>query len=86
MLSYILALTASLILSPVALAQGDLSFANNMTDLEGTWSSNPSVSTGGVSPVSRLAPSAMTWKDKVLMTLHLVGILCASRDEVQVPR
>lgn len=86
MLSYILALTASLILSPVALAQGDLSFANNMTDLEGTWSSNPSVSTGGVSRVSRLAPSAMSRKDGVLMIHRLVGLLRASRDEVQVPR
>ncbi|WVQ84911.1 hypothetical protein IAT38_007074 [Cryptococcus sp. DSM 104549] len=28
-------------------AQGDLSGANNVTDLEGTWSSNSAVSTGG---------------------------------------
>ena len=30
-------------------AQGDLSMANNVTDLEGTWSSNVAVSTGNVS-------------------------------------
>lgn len=30
-------------------AQGDLSAANNVTDLEGTWSSNPAVQTGRVS-------------------------------------
>lgn len=34
---------------PLAAAQGDLSAANNVTDLEGTWSSNSAVSTGGVS-------------------------------------
>jgi hypothetical protein len=30
-------------------AQGDLSAANNVTDLEGTWSSNVAVTTGNVS-------------------------------------
>lgn len=35
-------------LASMAAAQGDLSAANNMTDLEGTWSSNAAVMTGGV--------------------------------------
>ena len=43
-----LAITLAL-LAPAARAQGDLSAANNVTDLEGTWSSNAAVSTGGVS-------------------------------------
>jgi len=42
-----LALSA-LSLSSVVSAQGDLTAANNMTDLEGTWSSNAAVLTGGV--------------------------------------
>lgn len=41
-----LALSA-LTLASSTLAQGDLSSANNVTDLEGTWSSNAAVSTGG---------------------------------------
>ncbi|WVR07802.1 hypothetical protein IAU60_004845 [Kwoniella sp. DSM 27419] len=45
MLSAALALTLALV--PAVLAQGDLSAANNLTDLEGTWSSNAAVSTGG---------------------------------------
>ncbi|KIR62393.1 hypothetical protein I314_03333 [Cryptococcus bacillisporus CA1873] len=32
---------------PLVAAQGDLGAANNVTDLEGTWSSNSAVSTGG---------------------------------------
>ncbi|KAK8853097.1 hypothetical protein IAR55_003798 [Kwoniella newhampshirensis] len=39
--------TFALLASPSVFAQGDLSAANNLTDLEGTWSSNPAVSTGG---------------------------------------
>jgi hypothetical protein len=42
-----LALSA-LSLSSAVSAQGDLSSANNMTYLEGTWSSNAAVLTGGV--------------------------------------
>lgn len=34
-------------------AQGDLSDTNNITSLEGTWSSNVHVQTGGVSHDSR---------------------------------
>lgn len=41
-----LALALALVL-PAVRAQGDLSAANNVTDLEGTWSSNAAVSTGG---------------------------------------
>lgn len=33
--------------------QGDLSSTNNITSLEGTWSSNVHVQTGGVSPARR---------------------------------
>ncbi|KAI9633938.1 chaperone for protein-folding within the ER, fungal-domain-containing protein [Dioszegia hungarica] len=44
MLKY--ALTLALCLLSNVRAQGDLSAANNVTDLEGTWSSNPSVQTG----------------------------------------
>jgi len=40
-------------------AQGDLSSANNVTNLEGTWSSNVAVSTGGVSDFYMILPS--TW-------------------------
>ena len=40
-------------LASYAAAQGDLTAANNMTDLEGTWSSNPAVMTGGVSPAAK---------------------------------
>jgi hypothetical protein len=36
-------------------AQGDLSASNNVTDLEGTWSSNAAVSTGGVSGIILLS-------------------------------
>lgn len=43
------ALTLALCLLSDVRAQGDLSAANNVTDLEGTWSSNPSVQTGRVS-------------------------------------
>ncbi|KAK1922045.1 chaperone for protein-folding within the ER, fungal-domain-containing protein [Papiliotrema laurentii] len=39
--------TSALSLAAVSYAQGDLSAANNVTYLEGTWSSNPAVSTGG---------------------------------------
>lgn len=39
----------------LVVAQGDLSAANNVTDLEGTWSSNSAVSTGGVSRARRFA-------------------------------
>ncbi|WVQ67133.1 uncharacterized protein L199_005328 [Kwoniella botswanensis] len=42
-----LAVSLTLALLPLTLAQGDLSAANNLTDLEGTWSSNSAVSTGG---------------------------------------
>lgn len=49
-----LALLSLPALSLVA-AQGDLSAANNVTDLEGTWSSNSAVSTGGVSRTRRFA-------------------------------
>ncbi|WWD03503.1 hypothetical protein V865_001555 [Kwoniella europaea PYCC6329] len=42
-----LAVSFTLALLPLTLAQGDLSAANNLTDLEGTWSSNSAVSTGG---------------------------------------
>ncbi|WVW86020.1 hypothetical protein I302_108058 [Kwoniella bestiolae CBS 10118] len=42
-----LAISFTLALLPLSLAQGDLSAANNLTDLEGTWSSNSAVSTGG---------------------------------------
>ncbi|KAK6909559.1 hypothetical protein L486_00789 [Kwoniella mangroviensis CBS 10435] len=42
-----LAISFTLALLPLTLAQGDLSAANNLTDLEGTWSSNSAVSTGG---------------------------------------
>ncbi|CAD6572556.1 MAG: Reversal of tor2 lethality [Tremellales sp. Tagirdzhanova-0007] len=41
-----LAITLAL-LAPAIRGQGDLSAANNVTDLEGTWSSNAAVSTGG---------------------------------------
>lgn len=56
MLSSLLAVPlAILALRPsLVAAQGDLSGANNVTDLEGTWSSNSAVSTGGV---SRAAPA-----------------------------
>ncbi|WWC94733.1 hypothetical protein V866_001581 [Kwoniella sp. B9012] len=42
-----LAISFTFALLPLTLAQGDLSAANNLTDLEGTWSSNSAVSTGG---------------------------------------
>jgi hypothetical protein len=42
-----LAITA--LLSTSVIAQGDLTETNNVTSLEGTWSSNSAVSTGGVS-------------------------------------
>jgi len=48
MLHAALAITLAL-LAPTVRGQGDLSAANNVTDLEGTWSSNAAVSTGGVS-------------------------------------
>ncbi|WWC91578.1 uncharacterized protein L201_006524 [Kwoniella dendrophila CBS 6074] len=42
------ALSFGLALLPLtALAQGDISAANNLTDLEGTWTSNAAVTTGG---------------------------------------
>ncbi|WWC71870.1 uncharacterized protein I206_105829 [Kwoniella pini CBS 10737] len=40
-------LSLGLALLPFTLAQGDLSAANNLTDLEGTWTSNAAISTGG---------------------------------------
>lgn len=43
----ILAFTLGLL--ACARAQGDLTEANNVTELEGTWSSNAAISTGGVS-------------------------------------
>ena len=52
MLRVALAITFALLASSAVRAQGDLSAANNVTDLEGTWSSNAAVSTGGVSPSS----------------------------------
>lgn len=42
----------ALLVEQGARAQGDLSATNNVTGLAGTWSSNPSVSTGGVSAAS----------------------------------
>ncbi|OCF40789.1 hypothetical protein I317_05401 [Kwoniella heveanensis CBS 569] len=47
MLSSVFTLALALIPSTLVLAQGDLSAANNLTDLEGTWSSNSAISTGG---------------------------------------
>lgn len=55
-------------------AQADLSAANNVTDLEGTWSSNSAVSTGGVSPCR---PS---WA----FLITVAGYMCARRDEIQL--
>ena len=46
-----LAITA--LLSTSVIAQGDLTETNNVTSLEGTWSSNSAVSTGGVSSFMR---------------------------------
>lgn len=47
MLAFLALLSLSAV--PLAAAQGDLLATNNVTDLEGTWSSNSAVSTGGVS-------------------------------------
>ncbi|WWD19511.1 hypothetical protein CI109_103972 [Kwoniella shandongensis] len=49
MLASVLTFTLALLTSSTTtvFAQGDLTAANNLTDLEGTWSSNPAVSTGG---------------------------------------
>ena len=48
-----LAISTLSLLAPAAIyAQGDLTAANNVTDIEGTWSSNAAISTGGVSDVS----------------------------------
>ncbi|WRT70362.1 uncharacterized protein IL334_007360 [Kwoniella shivajii] len=47
MLSTTLTLTLALSSLSSIFAQGDLTAANNLTDLEGTWTSNPAVSTGG---------------------------------------
>lgn len=49
-----LAITLAL-LAPAVRAQGDLSAANNVTDLEGTWSSNVAISTGGVGATLQLS-------------------------------
>lgn len=51
MIPTVLALTLALVSSfSTTHAQGDVSSANNMTDLEGTWSSGSgAVRTGGVS-------------------------------------
>ena len=46
----LLALSIALI-APITQAQGDVSSANNVTDLSGTWSSNVAVSTGNVSDI-----------------------------------
>lgn len=52
MLPSLLALPLAVLALPrLAAAQGDLGAANNVTDLEGTWSSNSAVSTGGVSRI-----------------------------------
>lgn len=59
---------------PLVAAQGDLGAANNVTDLEGTWSSNSAVSTGGVSP------SRPSWA--ILITV--AGYMRTRRDEIQL--
>lgn len=59
---------------PLVAAQGDLSAANNVTDLEGTWSSNSAVSTGGVSP------SPPSWA----FLITVAGYMCTRRDEIQL--
>lgn len=45
----LVSLAISALLSTSVIAQGDLTETNNVTSLEGTWSSNSAVSTGGVS-------------------------------------
>ncbi|ODO05407.1 hypothetical protein L198_02100 [Cryptococcus wingfieldii CBS 7118] len=57
MLSSLVAIPLALLSITGVSAQGDLSVANNVTDLEGTWSSNSAVSTGG----NVVIPSEMTF-------------------------
>jgi hypothetical protein len=49
MLAAALTFTLAFLAPSLVGAQGDLTSNNNVTDLEGTWSSNAAVSTGGVS-------------------------------------
>lgn len=49
MLTLVTLAVSALLSSTAVVAQGDLTETNNVTSLEGTWSSNSAVSTGGVS-------------------------------------
>ena len=51
MISILTFALSTLLATTPAFAQGDLTEANNVTHLEGTWTSNSAVSTGGVSSI-----------------------------------
>ena len=78
--------------SPLVRGQGDLSAANNVTGLMGTWSSNPAVSTGSVSRIitARLlivicaTTTAAEFMSCGLWLIHVAGLLYTGRDEVLV--
>nr|ODN99983.1 hypothetical protein L204_02428 [Cryptococcus depauperatus CBS 7855] len=52
---------------PGVFAQGDLSAANNLTDLEGTWTSNTAVSTGGFALVDL---AAVNMRRTTMLTIY----------------
>jgi hypothetical protein len=91
MWSTLLSVAVFAAVNPVSVsAQGDLSAANNVTDLEGTWSSNVAVSTGNVSlaqfldlACAMVADMAYRFRDLNGMTVYTVRSLYTYSAEIR---